>query len=406
MKIWPFPRSEKKSLGNPTEAEYALFTGGSVAGSTVSLATALTVPAVQSSIRLISEASATLDIIVERRDGNNWTRETEHPVARLLADRPNDWTSTFELIRDLVATALTHDRGGIAWVNRVGDEVREIVRYEPDHVTVDFSADGRQEPSFKINNRAEDAQNIVHLRGPFGRSCLALAAGAIGAAKDMEGHASKLFKNGARPGGVIQSPKPLGDEGFKKMGAAWRAAHEGPDNAGRTAILWDGATWQAMTLTSTDAQFLENRKFQIIEIARAFRVPPSMIYDLDRATWSNSEQMGKEFLSYTLEPWLRALEGALRRALFLPEERGDFRIRFDRDDLTRADLNDRATAINSLIASRVLNPNEGRAWLDLPPRDGGEEYANPNTGSNQPGLGHNGGPALDDQTQEPGNGPE
>lgn len=399
MKIWPFSRSEKKSLGNPTEAEYALFTGGSVAGSSVSLAIARTVPAVQSSIRLLSEACATLDIIVEKREGTAWTTETEHPVALLLADQPNDWTSTFELIRDLVATALTHDRGGVAWVNRVGNEVREIVRYEPAHVTIDFSADGRQEPIFKINNRPEDAQNIIHLRGPFDRSCLALAADAIAAAKDMEAHAGKLFKNGARPGGVIQSPKPLGDEGFKKMGAAWRAAHEGPDNAGRTAILWDGATWQAMTLTSTDAQFLENRKFQIIEIARAFRVPPSMIYDLDRATWSNSEQMGKEFLSYSLEPWLRALEGALRRALFLPEERGDFRIRFDRDDLTRADLNDRATAINSLIASRVLNPNEARGWMDLPPRDGGDEYLNPNIdpGSNQPG---------NPPTQEPGNGPE
>ncbi|WP_174800980.1 phage portal protein [Martelella limonii] len=403
MKIWPFSRTEQKSLSNPTEEEYALFTGGSVAGSSVSVATALTVPAVQSAIRLVSEACATLDIVVEKRDGTNWHSDAEHHVARLLGDRPNDWTSTFELIRDLVATALTSDRGGAAWVNRVDGEVREIIRYEPAHVTIDFSADGRQEPSFKINNRPEDAQNIVHLRGPFGRSCLALAADAIGAAKDMEKHAGKLFRNGARPGGVIESPKPLGDEGFKKMGAAWRKAHEGPDNAGRTAILWDGATFRPITLTSTDAQFLENRKFQIIEIARAFRVPPSMIYDLDRATWSNSEQMGKEFLSYSLEPWLRALEGAMRVALFLPEERRDFRIRFDRDDLTRADLKVRAASISSLIASRVLNPNEGRAWLDLPPREGGEEYANPNTGSSQPG---DVGDSHNDETEDRENGPE
>ncbi|WP_348245635.1 phage portal protein [Martelella sp. AD-3] len=399
-------RADQKSLGDPTEAEYSLFTGGALPGSTVSLAVALTVPAVQSAIRLVSEACATLDIIVERRDGENWKADPNHPIAALLESGPNDWTSTFELIRDLVATALTHDRGGVAWVNRIDGEAREIIRYEPAHATVDFSTDGRQEPSFKINNRAEDARNIVHLRGPFGRSCLALAADAIGAAKDMESHAGKLFKNGARPAGVIEMVKGIGDDGLKKMAAAWRKAHEGPDNAGRTAILWDGATFRPITLTSTDAQFLENRKFQIVEIARAFRVPPSMIYDLDRATWSNSEQMGKEFLSYTLEPWLRALEGALRRSLFLPEERGQYRIRFDRDDLTRADLTDRATAINGLIASRVLNPNEGRAWLDLPPREGGEEYANPNTGSNQPGLGHNGGPALDDQTEDRANGPE
>ena len=377
MKIWPFSKTEQKSLSEPTEAELALFTGSTGSGSGVSLAVALTVPAVQSAIRLISEACATLDIRVERRDGTTWTPDATHPVSKLLADRPNDWTSTFELIRDLVATALTHDRGAVAWINRVGGEVREIIRYEPSHVTVDFSTDGRSEPRFRINNRPEDAANVIYLRGPFGRSCLSLAADAIGTAKDMETHARKLFRNGARPSGVIEMAKGLGDEGLKKMSVAWRKAHEGTDNSGRTAILWDGATFRPITFNSTDAQFLENRKFQILEIARGFRVPPSMIYDLERATWSNSEQMGKEFLSYTLEPWLRALEGAFRVALFTPEERADYRLVFDRDDLTRADLTHRATAISSLIASRVLNANEGRHWLDLPPYEGGEAFSNP-----------------------------
>jgi HK97 family phage portal protein len=131
-------------------------------------------------------------------------------------------------------------------------------------------------------------------------------------------------------------------------------------------------------LASTDTQFLENRTFQISEIARAFRVPPTMLFELDRATWSNTEQMGREFLVYCLEPWLRSLEGALRRALLTPEERGSYAIRFDRDDLTRADLSTRATVINSLISSRVLNANEGRSWLGLPPRAGGDEFLNPN----------------------------
>jgi HK97 family phage portal protein len=103
-----------------------------------------------------------------------------------------------------------------------------------------------------------------------------------------------------------------------------------------------------------------------------------MLFDHDRATWSNTEQMGREFLVYCLEPWLKALEGALRRALFTPEERAGLVIRFDRDDLTRADLSTRATVINSLIASRVINPNEGRDWLGLSPRAGGEEFMNPN----------------------------
>lgn len=101
------------------------------------------------------------------------------------------------------------------------------------------------------------------------------------------------------------------------------------------------------------------------------------------------------------KPWLRALESAFRRALFTKDERRRFAVRFDRDDFTNVDLTARATAINSLVASRVINPNEGRSWLDLPPYAGGDEYANPNTGASQPGLGHNGGPALDDKQPDP-----
>lgn len=150
------------------------------------------------------------------------------------------------------------------------------------------------------------------------------------------------------------------------------------NSSGRTAILYDGAEFEPFTFTSVDAQFLENRQFQIEEIARAFNIPAPMVGDLSRATWSNSEQKGREFLSYTLEPWLRGLEGALRRALFNDEERADHVIRFDRDDLTRADLATRATTINSLIASQTINPNEGRHWIGLPPREGGYDFMNPN----------------------------
>lgn len=191
-------------------------------------------------------------------------------------------------------------------------------------------------------------------------------------------HAALLFTRGARPTGALKFPKGMGEEAVKKARAAWRATHESENSSGRTAILYDGAEFEPFTFTSVDAQFLENRQFQIEEIARAFNIPAPMVGDLSRATWSNSEQKGREFLSYTLEPWLRGLEGALRRALFNDEERADHVIRFDRDDLTRADLATRATTINSLIASQTINPNEGRHWIGLPPREGGYDFMNPN----------------------------
>jgi HK97 family phage portal protein len=367
MKIWPFhktPAVEQKSLTSPEAWLEALFgVTPTTSGVTVTAESALRVPAVASAIRVISEAAASLDVMVKAvaADGTE-TNAPQHAILSLLKDDANEWTSGFELIRDLVIAALTRDEGGLAWVNRVGGRVVEIIQFPRGIITVEYDQATGQ-PSYQLNNVPTDPHSIIHLRSPFGRAPLSLAREAIGVAATLELHAARLFGRGARPSGVLKFPKGMGEESVKKARAAWRATHEGEDTGGRTAILYDGAEFEALTLASTDTQFLENRTFQISEIARAFRVPPTMLFELDRATWSNTEQMGREFLVYCLEPWLRSLEGALRRALLTPEERGSYAIRFDRDDLTRADLSTRATVINSLIASRVLNANEGRSWL-------------------------------------------
>ena len=377
----PTPAVEEKSatLAAPDAALIEVLTGIASAGFSVSATTAITVPAVAAAVRVIAEAAASLDVYVERREGDRWTAADDHPAAPLLRGSANDWTSSFEFIRDLVAAALVHDAGGLAWVGRAEGRPVEIVAYRPGTIVVDYP-DDTLEPRYRRGAAILPTRDVIHLRSAFSRSPLSLAADAIAAAKEMEKHAKGLFRNGARPAGVIELGTALGKAALENMKASWRAAHEGGENGGRTAVLHNGARFTPLTLKSTDSQFLELRKFQILEIARAFRVPPSMLFELDRATWSNSEQMGREFLTYTLEPWLRALEAALSRALIAQEDRGSIRIRFDRDDLTRASLTERATAINSLRASEVLSADEGRDWLDLPPRaDGkGGEYGNPN----------------------------
>lgn len=389
MRIWPFsssPSIEQKSGTSVPEDWLLELFGASVASSfAVSNAESLRVPAVASAVRTIAEAAASLDVFLQRRgDGGRLERDDTHPVAVLLRGEVNEWTSSFELIRDLVSEALTHDAGGFAWVNRIGGEVREIIKYDPGNIQAEYDPNGTGEPSYRLNGTVINRADVIHLRGPFSRCPVSLAAEAIGVARQMEAHAGNLFKNGARPGGVIEAENNLGDEALKKMRAMWKGAHEGPANAGKTAILYGGAKFKQLTINSTDAQFHELRLFQLQEIARAFNIPAPMLGDLSRATWSNAEQKGKEFLSYCLEPWLRALEAALSRALLTSEERTEYVIRFERDDLTRADLGSRATAYSSLIASRVLNPNEAREWEGLSPYVGGEAFANPNTGASQP----------------------
>jgi HK97 family phage portal protein len=388
---WPFSSSDpietKAPSGTsvPDEWMFELFGGGVVADYAVTGAQALEVPAVASAISLISGSIASLGMIVERREGDAWVPALDHPTALLLEDAPNDWSDTYTLVRDLVASALTCNEGGLAFANKRDGEVVELIHYEKGTFTVDYSTDGRSEPSYRIGNRLVGASEVVHLRGPFTKCPLVLASGAIGVAHKMERHAGSFFSQMARPGGVITSPKALGDDGVKRMLKGWKAAHEGGGKAGKTAILWDGATWAQMTMTSVDAQFLETWRHAINEIGRHFRVPPGALYDFERQTWSNMESAQKEWLA-GLEFWLRPLEGAMRRALFSAEERGTHRIRFDRDDFTAVDLTARATAVSSLIASRVINPNEARDWLGMGPRDGGAEFANPHTGASQAGA--------------------
>jgi len=370
-----FTRTETKAL-MPSDVPWFGASMPTASGAVVSVDSALRVPAVSAAVRVLAEAPMTLEARVVRRADGVDVDAPEHPVARVVDEGFNDWTPWPEGIRDLMAAALCHDEGGLAWVNRIGGEVREIIPYRRGVLSVDYASD-TQEPTYRLGGQVLPLGDVVHLRSPFGRAPLSLAREAIGLAATMESHGARLFGNGARPGGTLEHPGKLSPEAALKIKASWEAGSAG-ENSGRTAVLEDGMKFNPITLTSVDAQFLELRMFQLQEIARAFRVPPHLIYDLGRATWANTEYMGLEFLTYSLEPWLVALEGALRRALFTPEERRTYRVVFDRDDLTRADLQVRAAAINSLIASQVLSPNEGRAWLDLPPREGGDAFLNPN----------------------------
>jgi HK97 family phage portal protein len=296
----------------------------------------------------------------------------------------NDWTSGFQLIRDLLIEAMLLDRGGMAWVNRVGGKPVEIVHYRTGTIT--YQEEETRELLYRLSGRPIPASDVIHIRAPFGKAPVTLARRAILAAAAMETHAQKLWSNGARPGGVLEVPQNIGEEAVKKIKAGWAAAHEGGTNSGRTAILWGGTKYSQTALNSTDAQYIENRRYQMEEIARAFNMSPVMLGDLTKSSYANAWQKNREFLGITLAPWLRIVEAAFNRALLTNEERSRLTFKFDVDDLSRVDLEKRASAISSLITSRVINPNEGRAWLDsgLAPYKGGNEFANPNTGASQP----------------------
>lgn len=371
MKFWPLTTKAIDEIPDNDGAILAAFTG-STPGAGVTAQSALGNTTVAAGVRLTAEPCATLDVNIV--DGD--TRIESHPALDLLRGQVNEWTSGYEFIRDMVAEALLHDSGSMAWVNRVNGKPVEIINYKRGAIQVQYEE--TRQPLYRLSGRPVPASDIIHLRGPFEKCPISLAREAIGAAIVMEAYASRLFKNGAKVGGVIEMPKGFGEKAWRRMKAGWSAAHEGPENSGKTAILPDGATFRPMALTSADAQFLEMRRYQVEEIARAFNLSPAMLGDMTKSSYANASQKQLEALVYAIEPWLCALESAFDRALLSDDERGRLRFKFDRDDLTRASLTERATAINSLIASEVINPNEGRDWLGMPAREGGDTYANRN----------------------------
>ena len=343
------------------------------------------VPAVRAAVLAISEALGQVEAHVFST-GPNASKATGHPAYPLLHDAVNAWTSASEFREQLTRDACLLGNG-YAYITRDGDGAPvELHRMQPERVEV-FVNPETLEPSYTFSPLTGELvsyayRDVIHLRtsslnGILGESPILQAREAIGLAIALEAYAGRLFSNGARPSGALTVPGKLGADAVARLKASLLALHGGA-NSGGTMVLENGTTFSQTALSSVDAQFLEMRTFAISEIARVFRISPILLGELGRATFANSAEMGRQFITYTLLPWVRRWEGEIALKLLAPDERGRYRIELDTDDFDRADIAARATAYSSLIAARVMNPNECRELESLPPYAGGESYLNPN----------------------------
>ncbi|GHA34944.1 head HK97 family portal protein [Devosia pacifica] len=343
--------------------------------------TAMQVPAVASAVTLISDAVGTLPVKLYVRNGKGKEADTAHPAFTLAHDEATDWTSAAELRTQLTRDALLHDNGGFALAVRGGSgNVVELHRLDP--ATVELKTDETtREPFYLVREGRKNVRHeywdILHVRHDDGAP-INLARNAIALAIDLERHAAKLFSNGARPSGILSTDAKT-PAGLKNIAEMWNATFGDPSNTGKPAILPEGTNYQQTGLSSVDAQFEQMRRFQTEEIARTFRVPPTMLFDLTRGTWSNTEEMGHQFLTYTLRPWLKAWEWAYARVLLTPEERRTRFFEFITDDLLTVSFAQRAASYGQYRSMGVLTANEVRAGLNLPPLLGGDELQNPYT---------------------------
>ncbi|MHB1154894.1 MAG: phage portal protein, partial [Eubacteriales bacterium] len=374
----------KDTLGS---SRYSFFFGGTTAGKIVNEQTAMQMTAVYACVRILAEAIAGLPLHTYRYTKNGGKEKAiDHSVYQLLHNEPNSEMTSFVFRETLMGHLLLWGNAYAQIIRNGRGEVLALYPLMPNKMSVDRDRKGQICYIYQSNPDVSDKQiffspkDILHIPGLgfdglVGYSPIAMAKNAIGLAIATEEYGAKFFANGAAPGGVLEHPGTIKDP--MKVKESWNSAYQGSSNAHRVAVLEEGMKYQAIGISPEQAQFLETRKFQINEIARIFRVPPHMLADLEKSSFSNIENQGLEFVKYTLDPWVVRWEQAMCRVMFSEKEKLEYFIKFNVDGLLRGDYASRMNGYAVGIQNGFMSPNDVRQLenLDLIPDElGGNFY--------------------------------
>jgi HK97 family phage portal protein len=350
---------------------------GNAAGVRIDPETALRSTVVLACVRVLSSSVAGLPLHLYRRlpDGGKELAR-ENPLYRVLHDTPNSWQTSYEWREQLMLHLLTHGQAFVE-IGGAGEQTQLVVLH-PSRMKVDRVENGRlrytyREASGQSTVYAQDA--IMMLRwlsddGVNGLVPIELAKDAIGLSRACEIHGAAFFGNGARPGVVLSTDQMLSPETAENTRNQWERAHRGPDRAHRTAVLQGGLKVNELGGNNQEAQFLEARRFQVEEVCRLYGVPPHLVGDLSRSSYSNIEQQSLDYLQNGLMPWLRRIESAISRDLIAD---GDLFAEFDTRGALRADAAGRAAYYSQMATLGVLSVNDIRSAENMNPVEGGDE---------------------------------
>ena len=356
----------------------------SKSGVNVSPETAMRVGAVYACVNIIAQSVAQLPLIVYERseDGRTKSRLPDHPLAKLLK-RPNFWQTPYEFWLMMIGHVALRGNA-YAIKNIVRGQTRELIPVHPNRVQVIQTAELKLIYKFtdkggKVFDLAQE--RILHLKGLSwngftGISPIEQARESIGLSLATEQHGAALFKNGAQPGLILMHPGTLKPDARKNIKKSWDERFTG-ENAFGTAVLEEGLKPETVGMTSEDAQFIETRKYQAVDIARFWNVPPHKIAILDRATFSNIEEQNIDFVVDTLMPYTVNAQQVIMRDLLLPGERQKVFVEFLLDGLLRGNSKARGEFYKKAITCGWMTRNEVRAAENLNPIDGLDEILVP-----------------------------
>lgn len=358
--------------------------GRSWAGKSVTERTALQQTAVYACVRIIAETIASLPLHFYKYTDEGKEKDYTHPLYRILHDEPNPEMTAFVFRETLVSHLLLWGNAYAQIIRNGKGEILSLYPLLPNGMTVE-----RSDLTDEIFYTYMDTKGrmfrlapseVLHIPGLgfdglIGYSPIAMTKNAIGLSIAAEEYGSKFFANSANPSGVLEHPGVLKDP--KKIRDSWNEVYGGTSNSHRVAVLEEGLTFKSISIPPNDAQFIETRKFQINEICRIFRVPPHMVADLEKSSFSNIEQQSLDFIVNTIRPWLIRIEQSIGQKLLLPDEKSKFFAKFNVNGILRGDFSSRMNGYAIARQNGWMNADEIRELEDmnkLPKGMGGDRY--------------------------------
>ena len=392
------PKTEQPKEGLPKvtdnvrDSGQTFVFGRSNAGEQVDEKAAMQIPTVYACVRLLAESIAALPLHLYRVTDDNGNKEKarDHPLYKILYRQPNPEMTSFVFWETLMTHLLLWGNAYAQIIRNGKNEIVALYPLMPNKMSVDRDESGRlyytyyrgsdeaiKNKEFAVTLQPLDVLHIPGLGfdGLVGYSPIAMAKNAIGMAIACEEYGAKFFANGAAPGGVLEHPGTIKDP--QRVRESWQSTFGGSGNANKIAVLEEGMKYTPIGISPEQAQFLETRKFQINEIARIFRVPPHMVGDLEKSSFSNIEQQSLEFVKYTLDPWVIRWEQSIQRSLLSADEKSRYFVKFNLEGLLRGDYQSRMNGYAIGRQNGWMSANDIRELENLdriPAEDGGNLY--------------------------------
>jgi HK97 family phage portal protein len=366
-----------------SEATVAAWLSGqppAAAGVIVSHATALMIASVHNAVSLISQDVSSLPCNVYKRlPSGGGARFPGHPLNKLLSECANPEMTAFEFKAALLVNMLLSG-GGFAEITR--DQIgrpAQLWLVTSDRVVPQRDRTGQLEYRVRQSGGPDvitPASNMIHIKGlspdgVIGYDTVQLARETLGLALAAERSGAKFFSQGAQIGGVLSTPA-LSEQAQINLRKSIESRHAGADNAGKLLLVPPGSTFTGTTVTPRDGQVLELRLYLVREVARFFKLPVSMLGDLERSTFSNHSEEKLSYFTSCLRPLLVRVEQELNMKLLSESERQALRIEFNVNGFLRSDSESRGNFYQQMLMSGAMSVNEVRALENLPPVPGGD----------------------------------